>query len=98
MRLQLSLWPLLGLLVAAETGPFLKEVGDGSWVIGNDIWNVTQGPVYAKKLFWEGVPGADLVGSAVGHYIGYGKFGFFPLFFSSQEHMSKYCHQMARPI
>lgn len=96
--MQLSLWPLLGSLVAAETGPFLKKVGDGSWVVGNDIWNVTQGPVYATKLFWEGVPGADLVGSAVGHYIGYGKFGFPSLFSSPKEHMSKYCHQMARPI
>ncbi|KAF7552986.1 hypothetical protein G7Z17_g3952 [Cylindrodendrum hubeiense] len=71
MRIQLSLCSLFGSLVAAGTGPFLSEVGDGSWVIGNDIWNVTQGSVYATKLFWEGVPGADLVGSAVGHYIGY---------------------------
>ncbi|KAH7137363.1 polysaccharide lyase family 4, domain III-domain-containing protein [Dactylonectria estremocensis] len=70
MRIQSSLWALAAPLVAAG-GPFLSEVGDGSWVVGNDIWNVTQGSVYATKLFWEGVPGADLVGSAVGHYIGY---------------------------
>ncbi|KAH7133728.1 polysaccharide lyase family 4, domain III-domain-containing protein [Dactylonectria macrodidyma] len=71
MRIQSSLWALAAPLVAAGQGPFLSEVGDGSWVVGNDIWNVTQGSVYATKLFWEGVPGADLVGSAVGHYIGY---------------------------
>ncbi|KPM45229.1 hypothetical protein AK830_g1397 [Neonectria ditissima] len=71
MRVQSSLWSLFGSLVAAGTGPFLTEVGDGSWVVGNDIWNVTQGATYATKLFWQGVPGADLVGSAVGHYIGY---------------------------
>lgn len=60
---------------ATSTGPFLKAIGDNSWVIGNDHWNVTQGPVYATQLFWDGVPGDDLVGSASGHYIGYGKFG-----------------------
>jgi rhamnogalacturonan endolyase len=68
---QISLYAsLLGL---ASSTPFLKDLGDGSWVIGNEIWNVTQGSVYAKKLFWQGVPEADLVGSAAGHYTGYGK-------------------------
>ncbi|KAH6693605.1 polysaccharide lyase family 4, domain III-domain-containing protein [Plectosphaerella plurivora] len=66
----LSLWALAQ--TVAAKGPFLQAQADGiSWVIGNDHWNLTQGPVYAKKLFWEGVPDQDLVGSAVGHYIGY---------------------------
>ncbi|EEU36898.1 uncharacterized protein NECHADRAFT_106167 [Fusarium vanettenii 77-13-4] len=72
MRLYpISLLTFLSPLVGASRGPFLEETGDGSWVIGNDLWNVTQGPVYAKNLFWQGIPGADLVGSASGHYVGY---------------------------
>ncbi|KAF4468420.1 rhamnogalacturonate lyase [Fusarium albosuccineum] len=70
--LSFSLVAALGPLVGASRGPFLESTGDGSWVIGNDLWNVAQGPVYAKNLFWEGVPGEDLVGSASGHYVGYG--------------------------
>lgn len=70
---KLSLWGLAGSLAAVVAkGPFLESLNDGTWIIGNDFWNVTQGPVYATKLFWQGVPGADLVGSAVGHYTGYG--------------------------
>jgi rhamnogalacturonan endolyase len=73
-----SLWvtllAILSPLVGANKGPFLEKVGDDSWVIGNDLWNVTQGPLYATKLFWQGIPGADLVGSASGHYAGYGRF------------------------
>ncbi|KAH6672119.1 rhamnogalacturonate lyase [Verticillium dahliae] len=69
---KLSLWGLAGSLAAVVAkGPFLESLNDGTWIIGNDFWNVTQGPVYATKLFWQGVPGADLVGSAVGHYTGY---------------------------
>ncbi|KAF5020290.1 hypothetical protein F66182_7666 [Fusarium sp. NRRL 66182] len=69
--LSLSLLSLLSPAVRASRGPFLQETGDGSWVMGNDLWNVTQGSVYAKNLYWKGVPGADLVGSASGHYLGY---------------------------
>lgn len=72
------LLPLVGRLASGTRGPFLEETGDGSWVIGNDLWNVTQGSVYATKLFWQGVPGTDLVGSAYGHYIGYGRLASFP--------------------
>ncbi|TQN66095.1 Rhamnogalacturonate lyase [Colletotrichum shisoi] len=49
-----------GTLVNAAKGPFLEQINDSTW-----------GALYATKLFWEGVPGADLVGSAVGHYVGY---------------------------
>ncbi|KAL6912403.1 hypothetical protein ACHAPO_010339 [Fusarium lateritium] len=69
--LSLSLLPLVFQAVSASRGPFLEDNGDGSWVIGNELWNVTQGSVYAKNLYWKGVPGADLVGSASGHYLGY---------------------------
>ncbi|GKT49556.1 rhamnogalacturonate lyase A [Colletotrichum spaethianum] len=67
----LSALALAGALANAAKGPFLEQINDSTWVIGNDHWNLTQGSIYATKLFWEGVPGADLVGSAVGHYVGY---------------------------
>ncbi|KAJ0161309.1 Rhamnogalacturonate lyase [Colletotrichum tanaceti] len=67
----LSAIAVAGTLVNAAKGPFLEQINDSTWVIGNDHWNLTQGALYATKLFWEGVPGADLVGSAVGHYVGY---------------------------
>ncbi|KAL0934029.1 rhamnogalacturonate lyase [Colletotrichum truncatum] len=68
---RLSAWALTTAVVSAGKGPFLEQINDSTWVIGNDHWNLTQGSLYATKLFWDGVPGADLVGSAVGHYIGY---------------------------
>ncbi|VDB87394.1 unnamed protein product [Peniophora sp. CBMAI 1063] len=48
-------------------GPFLQTL-NGSWVIGNDLWNVTQGTVYGKPAYYKG---QDIVGEAVGHYTGY---------------------------
>lgn len=68
----LSVWALTASVVSAGKGPFLEQINDSTWVIGNDLWNLTQGSLYATKLYWTGVPGADLVGSAVGHYVGYG--------------------------
>lgn len=47
---------------------FLKEIDASTWVIGNDLWNVTQGRQYAKKLYYQG---KDLVGDAWGHYVSY---------------------------
>ncbi|KAF5484839.1 Rhamnogalacturonate lyase [Colletotrichum siamense] len=67
----LSVWALTASVVSAGKGPFLEQINDSTWVIGNDLWNLTQGSLYATKLYWTGVPGADLVGSAVGHYVGY---------------------------
>ncbi|KAH0424658.1 rhamnogalacturonate lyase [Colletotrichum camelliae] len=67
----LSAWALTASVVSAGKGPFLEQINDSTWVIGNDVWNLTQGSLYATKLYWTGVPGADLVGSAVGHYVGY---------------------------
>lgn len=56
----------LGGVVA--TGPFLTQLDNQTWIFGNDLWNVTQGPNYATKLFSTILPGQDLVGSAYGHY------------------------------
>jgi rhamnogalacturonan endolyase len=47
---------------------FLKELGNSTWVIGNDVWNVTQNRQYANKLWYKG---KDRVGDAVGHYVSY---------------------------
>jgi rhamnogalacturonan endolyase len=47
---------------------FLKELGNSTWVIGNEIWNVTQNRQYANQLWYKGI---DRVGEAVGHYVSY---------------------------
>lgn len=64
-----QMWSLalyVGAVIA--TGPFLTQIDNQTWVFGNDLWNVTQGPNYATKLFSTILPGQDLVGSAYGHY------------------------------
>jgi rhamnogalacturonan endolyase len=53
----------------AKTGPFLQQISPSQWVIGNDLWNVTQGVTYATNLQYQG---SDAVGTATGHYAGYG--------------------------
>ena len=63
--------PLDGLQERAkQPRSFFKEVGNSTWVIGNDIWNVTQNLQYANKLWYKG---KDRVGQAVGHYVSYSK-------------------------
>ena len=52
----------------AAKGPFLTQLNDTTWIIGNDHWNLTQGPKYATKLYWKG---KDLVDEAWGHYVSY---------------------------
>jgi rhamnogalacturonan endolyase len=47
---------------------FLKELGNSTWVLGNEIWNVTQNRQYADQLWYKG---KDRVGDAVGHYVSY---------------------------
>lgn len=47
---------------------FFKELGNSTWAIGNDVWNVTQNRQYADKLWYKG---KDRVGKAVGHYVSY---------------------------
>jgi rhamnogalacturonan endolyase len=56
---------------AYAAGPFLQQTSNTSWVIGNDLWNITHGPVYGKKLYYKG---QDLIGRAVGHYAGWGMY------------------------
>ncbi|KAF2822834.1 rhamnogalacturonate lyase precursor [Ophiobolus disseminans] len=68
----------LGLAALAAAAPleqrakkpksFLKEVGNSTWIIGNEIWNVTQNRQYADQLWYKG---KDRVGDAVGHYVSY---------------------------
>jgi rhamnogalacturonan endolyase len=50
------------------TGPFLTQVDNTTWVLGNEIWNVTQEQIYGVKLMYKG---KDCVGEAVGHYVSY---------------------------
>jgi len=65
-----------GLAVLAAASPveqlkpksFFKALGNSTWVIGNDVWNVTQNRQYADKLWYKG---KDRVGKAVGHYVSY---------------------------
>jgi rhamnogalacturonan endolyase len=61
---------LAGVASAAPTKqePFLTEAGNRTWVIGNDVWNMTQGPIYGVKLWYKG---RDCVDEAVGHYVSY---------------------------
>lgn len=55
--------------VKRATSPFLTSVGDLTWVIGNDVWNMTQGPKYGVKLNYKE---RDCVGDvATGHYVSY---------------------------
>lgn len=53
------------------TEPFLSQVNNETWVIGNELWNLTQQRTYGVKLFYKE---RDLVGDAVGHYVSYSKF------------------------
>ncbi|KAK6856949.1 hypothetical protein PG995_007136 [Apiospora arundinis] len=52
----------------ATSGPFLQELGNETWVIGNEIWNMTQGRQYGVQLFYRD---HNCVGDAVGHYVSY---------------------------
>ncbi|KAI9738374.1 MAG: hypothetical protein M1834_008877 [Cirrosporium novae-zelandiae] len=51
---------------AAASGPFLQTVDSSSWVIGNDLWNITIGKYYGTKLYYKD---NDLIGDAYGHYV-----------------------------
>jgi rhamnogalacturonan endolyase len=50
------------------SGPFLTQVDNSTWVLGNEIWNVTQQQIYGVKLMYKE---KDCVGEAVGHYVSY---------------------------
>ncbi|KAL1794330.1 hypothetical protein ACET3X_007751 [Alternaria dauci] len=74
----MSVLKILGLAALAAAAPveerakkpksFFKDLGNSTWIIGNDIWNVTQNRQYANKLWYKG---KDRVGNAVGHYVSY---------------------------
>ncbi|KAF2800762.1 polysaccharide lyase family 4 protein [Melanomma pulvis-pyrius CBS 109.77] len=64
-----SLFAALAVTKAAlAKGPFLQQVSSTQWIIGNDLWNLTQGSTYATNLQYQG---SDAVGNAQGHYAGY---------------------------
>ncbi|KAK6079506.1 Rhamnogalacturonate lyase 2 [Seiridium cupressi] len=63
-----SLLTCLSSVSVAFATPFLDQIDNSTWVFGNDLFNVTQGSVYATKVYYKGY---ELVGSAVGHYMGY---------------------------
>lgn len=52
----------------SSRAPFLEEVDRETWVIGNELWNMTQGRQYGVKLYYQD---HDCVGDAVGHYVSY---------------------------
>lgn len=52
----------------SRRAPFLEEVDGETWVIGNELWNMTQGRQYGVKLYYKD---HDCVGDAVGHYVSY---------------------------
>lgn len=57
-----------GFAVPRATGPFFTQVDNQTWVIGNDVWNLTQEATYGVKLHYRD---HDCVGDAVGHYVSY---------------------------
>ncbi|OLN96364.1 Rhamnogalacturonate lyase 1 [Colletotrichum chlorophyti] len=73
MRTSLFAAALTGLVsdafaAPAKAEPFLKQINNQTWIIGNDVWNMTQGLQYGVKLYYKD---RDLVGNAVGHYVSY---------------------------
>ncbi|KAK7972794.1 hypothetical protein PG996_007014 [Apiospora saccharicola] len=52
----------------ASADPFLRKLGNETWVIGNEVWNMTQGRQYGVELYYKD---HDCVGDAVGHYVSY---------------------------
>jgi rhamnogalacturonan endolyase len=74
----MGLFKILGFAALVAAAPsakkpksFLKELGNSTWVLGNEIWNVTQHRQYANQLWYQG---KDRVGEAVGHYVSYSKY------------------------
>lgn len=61
---------LAALPFVAAGGPFLQQTSNNTWIIGNDLWNITQGSIYGTKLYYQG---KDAIGKAAGHYVGAGK-------------------------
>ncbi|KAI5269838.1 hypothetical protein E4T47_06684 [Aureobasidium subglaciale] len=67
MTARLVLLSLAAFPLVSARSSFLQQTGTSTWVIGNDIWNITQGPIYGTKLYYQG---KDAIGEAAGHYVG----------------------------
>jgi rhamnogalacturonan endolyase len=67
MRLQLLTLTFMALPLVVGRSSFLQQISNNTWVLGNDIWNITQGPIYGTKLYYQG---KHAIGSAAGHYVG----------------------------
>jgi rhamnogalacturonan endolyase len=81
MRFHLLVPALMALPFAVGGSSFLQQTSNNTWVLGNDIWNITQGPIYGTKLYYQG---KDAIGSAAGHYVGAG----IDCVFCTQDHTS----------
>ncbi|KAK4140568.1 polysaccharide lyase [Dichotomopilus funicola] len=55
-------------IASVAATPFLNQVDNQTWIIGNDVWNMTQGLQFGVKLYYKD---RDLVGDAWGHYVSY---------------------------
>ncbi|KAJ2904562.1 hypothetical protein MKZ38_007761 [Zalerion maritima] len=53
---------------SSDATPFFTTVDNTTWIIGNGVWNMTQGYQYGIKLWYKG---RDCVGDAWGHYVSY---------------------------
>lgn len=60
--------PIASCISGRAIGPFLEQVDNQTWIIGNEIWNLTQEVTYGVKLYYQD---HDCVGDAVGHYVSY---------------------------
>ena len=54
--------------VGDSAEPFFTQLDNQTWIIGNDVWNLTQKRTYGVKLMYRD---QDLVGTAAGHYASY---------------------------
>ncbi|KAI5203256.1 polysaccharide lyase family 4 protein [Aureobasidium subglaciale EXF-2481] len=67
MTARFVLFALAAFPLVSARSSFLQQTGTSTWVIGNDIWNITQGPIYGTKLYYQD---KDAIGEAAGHYVG----------------------------
>ncbi|KAH7104347.1 polysaccharide lyase family 4 protein [Auriculariales sp. MPI-PUGE-AT-0066] len=66
-RTHLALWCALAITsVSAANGPFLQTVDTQTWIIGNEVWNMTQKGTYGSPLWFQQ---RNCVGAAKGHYL-----------------------------
>lgn len=77
MIANLALSLLLVVTAHAKQHGFLRDNGNGTWIIGNDVWNMTQEKTYGSKLYYKGT---ELVGEAAGHYVSYSTSSLSPKF------------------